>query len=102
MNNIKEKRKLTKQQIEVASLLSAISSKTSITGPAIFPIVGKFKSRFGYALCAEVFQTLPDMSGRSGSDFVSYTERCLQNAYVKRNPQGPDRVLVGLSNSIGR
>ncbi len=98
----KTERKLTQHQIQISNLLSAVSSKTSLSGTPLCSAIGKLKSRFGYNLCAEIFIKLPDMSGQDGRNFIRYAERVLQNEYVKRNPQGPDRVLANLSSMIGR
>ncbi len=102
MNNNNDDRKLTKQQIEASFLFDAISHKTSIKGRAIFPVICNFKKRFGYALCAEIFQNIPDMSMRTRNDFVSYVEKALQNEYLRRNPQDRNNTLLDLSKALGR
>ncbi len=95
----KPKKKLTEKQIRVASLAAVLKGKTCF-GESSYGVAGRMMNRFGYNLCAEFFQNMPDM--RFNQKCVAYIEKCLQNEYVKRNPQGPDRVLVGLSQSMGR
>jgi DNA-binding transcriptional regulator GbsR (MarR family) len=81
-------------------LVSLIASKSSLVRP--WGIAGKWCKRFGPDLCAEILERLPDMSGRMGRDFICYAEKALQNEWIKRNPQGRDQVLAGLSEMIGR
>lgn len=81
-------------------LVSLIASKSSLVRP--WGIAGKWVKRFGPDLCAEIVERLPDMTGRTGHDFICYTEKALQNEWLKRNPQGRDQVLAGLSEMIGR
>jgi hypothetical protein len=71
-----------KHKLFLADLLKA---KTPLEGGKLYGLAGRWNNRFGFDLCAEVFQGMPDL--KHNPNPVPYIEKILQYKAVGKNPQ---------------
>ena len=82
------------------AIAERLSYLTDLDINCCYPHALKFIRIFGASLCVEILNNSAKFSGARSP--IAYATSILQREYVKRNPQGPDRVLSNLSSMIGR